>query len=442
MDSQPAESLQQGDVADTAAQLHAQAIHEMRKQCESLVAEIKQRVDSTAQLTEEMARIRDRAKVDAETAKTDADAKTNGMRDAVAVVNQQADAARAAVADIQTASTQTKETSAQAAGALESLRTLSNTATETVARIEALKTQVEQAAQVAAQRSEHIEDGRRYVDQKRAEIDTILTAAQQSATSAEGQHQASRGVADSMNSLFANLQGAKAVADGNADAVASLRRQCEDHATTTKRLADLALTTEERVAAYEKRLTELDQAAADRVKTIESLLPGATSAGLASAFNARREQFKLPGRIWQGIFLGSIAGLLFLTLFDFGGYARGETALTWEHVSLSLLNRLPLALPLVWLAFHAAHRAALAQRIEEDYGFKETVSRSFEGFRREMSELEGKAAPESALSRLCTEVLAVITNPPGRIYEKHHLHGTPMNAIADSAGALGVKIGK
>jgi len=90
-------------------------------------------------------------------------------------------------------------------------------------------------------------------------------------------------------------------------------------------------------------------------------------------------------------------------------------------------------LPLIWLAFHSSHKAALAQRVEEDYAFKEAVSRSFEGYRREMAEIEGKAAPESALSRFCAGVLSVITNPPGRIYEKHQLTKTPLNALAESA---------
>ena len=103
---------------------------------------------------------------------------------------------------------------------------------------------------------------------------------------------------------------------------------------------------------------------------------------------------------------------------------------------MSLLFRLPFALPMIWLAFHSSHKAALAQRLEEDYGFKETVSRSFEGYRREMADLEGKVQPHSPLARLCSGVLGVVTDPPGRIYEKHPLNKTPLNALAESAAPI------
>jgi hypothetical protein len=109
-----------------------------------------------------------------------------------------------------------------------------------------------------------------------------------------------------------------------------------------------------------------------------------------------------------------------------------DLALGWDKLAESLMHRLPLALPLIWLAFHSSHKAALAQRVEEDYAFKEAVSRSFEGYRREMAELEGKVTPDSPLGQLCTNTLATIARRPGLIYEKHPLNKTPLSALAES----------
>lgn len=462
--------------------LHLQALAEMRTQGESLIAELKQHAQTASKKGEaiEQSRVQvDNAKSDldkqlawvrevvaavaqqsesakpvfaslqttdahakevteeirrhVDKTKAEADAHLAVMRELITALGQQSEAAKLACTSVQSTDTQTKETSARATAALESLRTFVVTATETAARVEALKTKVDDAAQVAAQRSEHIEDGKIYVDKKRAEIDVILNTAQQSATNAEAQHQASRTTVENLTSLNTTAQTTKASIDANAESVAKLLQQSQEHTAISAKLAEIAKVTEEKLTAYETRLAQLDQQSADRLKIIESLLPGATSAGLASAFNKRRQQFDRSH--WQLLFFASIVGLLALAILEFSFLPQVGT-LNWEAFMVSLARRLPIALPLIWLAIHSSHRGALAQRIEEDYGFKETVASSFEGFRREMAELEGKAASNSVLSQLCTAVLSVVTNPPGRIYEKHRLNSTPFNALAESAGPV------
>lgn len=418
---------------------HVGGIRANLEKSDSLVAEIQGRTSAIIASASEVERVRQAA----EEAKSNIDAQLAAVQTVVSTLNQQVEAAKTTIAELtalssslQAASKQSADTAAQANASLETLRTLSNAATDSASRIEALKTQVEQSAQVAQQRSEHIEDGRKYVDVKRGEIDVILNTAQQSANAAEAQHQASRASSENLTSLLVAAQKVKAGIDTSSEAVAALLTEATRNATTTKSLADKAETTERRVTEYETRLAGLEATAAERLKTIDSLLPGAASAGLASAFNQRRAHFKWPQRLWQGVFVVSLLALLAIAGLEFSLFSKMEGSLTWERLGLSLLHRLPFALPLIWLAIHAGHKAALSQRVEEDYAFKETVSRSFEGFRREMAELEGKAAPNSALTRLCAGVLGIITNPPGRIYEKHPLNHTPLTALADSAGPL------
>lgn len=444
-----AKSTQSDSTSDSAplpdVKQHADAIVASRQQADSLVAEIQGQSATAATKANEVELVR----ASAEKAKTEIDAQLAAMQSAVAALNQQVEAAKATIADLTTLATtlqatnkQTGDTAAQATASLETLRTLANSATESASRIEALKTQVEQTAQVAATRSEHIEKGRKYVDDKRAEIDVIFNTAQQSASSAEAQHQASRTSAENLTTLYIAAQKVKADTDSNAEAVASVLEDCNGHAATTKALADKAETTDKRIVDYETRLAALEATANERLRTIESLLPGAASAGLASAFNQRRAHFKWPQRVWQGVFVASLLALLGIAGLEFSLFSKIDGALTWDRLGLSLLHRLPFALPLIWLAIHSGHKAALAQRVEEDYAFKETVSRSFEGYRREMAELEGKAAPNSALTRLCAGVLGVITNPPGRIYEKHPLNNTPLSALADSAAPIATAASK
>jgi DNA-binding transcriptional regulator YiaG len=422
------------------------AIAGARSEAQSLLAVIKDQGDAATAKGNEIEQVR----LHAERAKGEIDAQVEAMKGAIAAFNQHVEAAKTTITELtslaqslQTTSTQAKDTSTQATALLESLRALATTATDSASRIEAIKTEAIQTQEVIKTKNEHIEGGRKHVDDVRKELDAALNEARQAANSAEAQHQASRTTAQNLTDLYTAAQTTKANTDSTAEAVKQLRQQCEEHAATAKNLADIAQTTEQKVKAYEARLAELDQAATDRLKTIENLLPGAASAGLASAFNQRRAYFKWPQRIWQGVFVASVLGLLAIAGvhagpqgLEFGLLPKADATLTWDHLGLSLLYRLPFAVPLIWLAFHSSHKAALAQRVEEDYGFKETVSRSFEGFRREMAELEGKVQPHSPLGRLCTGVLGVVTDPPGRIYEKHPLNKTPLNALAESAAPI------
>ncbi len=100
-----------------------------------------------------------------------------------------------------------------------------------------------------------------------------------------------------------------------------------------------------------------------------------------------------------------------------------------------LLARLPVAGPLLWLALHASREAALAKRLEEDYGYKAAIASSCEGFQKQMSQFG--MAPGSALTKLLDDTLTTIAAPPGRIYEKHQLVVSPINEVKDTAKTLG-----
>ncbi len=369
--------------------------------------------------------------------KTDIDGQIATVRAAISTVNQQAEAARATIAELTTLSAtlqatnnQTKETGIQATAVLESLRTIAKSTTESAGRVEASKTQVDQAAEVAAARSKHIEEGRQYVDAKRAEIDGIVVTAQQSASNAEAQNVASRASLENLNALYTAAQATKVSADGNAEATATARAAAEGHVVVTKRLAEIAGATEAKLVQYEGQLKDMQEASIKQQKKIDELLLGATNAGLASAFDKRGKTFKRPEVVWQCIFVGSLGALVAMALWQHVDFLAAGQPLNWEQIFRMLLVKLPLV-PLVWLAIHAARQASFAKRMEEEYAFKATISTSFEGYRREMAEVSKNLTPDSPLARLCTDTLVTISTPPGQIYDKHRMDPTPGTAAAE-----------
>jgi hypothetical protein len=166
---------------------------------------------------------------------------------------------------------------------------------------------------------------------------------------------------------------------------------------------------------------------------IKALLPGATSAGLASAFDQRRKTFLNPSKHWNWLFIGSVGILAVLALVSLIEAYFHTPELTYQQLLIRWLSRIPFAAALVWLAVHASRESALAKRLEEDYGFKVSVASSFQGFQEQMKLVGGSAAGNEPLKTLCDATLAQITNPPGRIYEKHPLAVSPTEELLKAA---------
>ena len=96
-----------------------------------------------------------------------------------------------------------------------------------------------------------------------------------------------------------------------------------------------------------------------------------------------------------------------------------------------------MAAALVWLALHASREAALAKRLEEDYGYKAAIATSFLGFHKQMTEIGSAAESNKPLAKLCRDVLTTMASPPGRTYEKHKLTITPADQFTDAAKGAG-----
>lgn len=167
---------------------------------------------------------------------------------------------------------------------------------------------------------------------------------------------------------------------------------------------------------------------------IESLLPGATSIGLAKSFMERKEEYKIPRIGWTIGALLPIALIIPIGLFGSKGFLQivHLESFNWQLVLEGILLRLPVVGPLVWLAIYSGRHHYLSSRLEEDYAYKEAISRSFEGYKREMKEVDSCSKSSEGLSTLCVNVLNTLSQSPGRLYDKKHKDFTPVNALIEA----------
>lgn len=119
---------------------------------------------------------------------------------------------------------------------------------------------------------------------------------------------------------------------------------------------------------------------------IEKALPGATRAGLAVAFSNMKKSFDDPIKKNSRLFVFSMVALFLISLMS------GVDSVSLSHIQFvkftdiqsvfgAFFQRLPIILPLIWLAVFSSRRRSEAQRLQQEYAHKEALALSYQNFK-------------------------------------------------------------
>jgi hypothetical protein len=283
----------------------------------------------------------------------------------------------------------------------------------------------------ANERFKEIETLRTTIDSTQksaAEALTLTTQAKSTAEGAQAQTQQFSVTANEATTAITDIK--KAVTQSKAEII-ELLAQAKTAESNLAGTIERLVKSDEIARSHEARVEKLTNDANELKARVEGLLPGATSAGLASSFNAQKTRFSRPQLWWIGTFAGCILLLFLVALPSFYSAVWGDpTKHTWEMILRGLVMRLPIVIPLIWLAIYAGRNYMLSIRLEEDYAYKEAISRAFEGYKREMGGIPlGDGANKTPLNTLCENVLKALSERPGRIYDGKVQDVTPLAEI-------------
>lgn len=183
---------------------------------------------------------------------------------------------------------------------------------------------------------------------------------------------------------------------------------------------------------------EKRQSADSLLEQIEGLLPGATSAGLATAYNNRRVKAENSAKFYSWTFFGGIVALAVsaaatvtqtLSLWPF----------VWEFIRIEnakeyfdkILFKLPLVIPILWATLTVSKRRSEMQRLAEEYAHKEALAQSYEGFKQQIVEL-GKD-DDALLRNLLEVVLKAISINAAKTLEGNHGEKMPVQEVIEEA---------
>lgn len=276
-------------------------------------------------------------------------------------------------------------------------------------------------ADAQTQISQHRADAQAQISQRsadaQAQIDQHLTDARSHAQSAQSHAEAAQSHNATANNEAQEIERIKSASQGSKDAI-------EEIASDARNYHEAVAKMHNEIGEHSANLDSLIETAGDLTNEVEGLLPGATSASLATAFRERRLMVARPKNGWFLILVASLAGLLVGAILDPQSLKLIDPSLA--GLSGYLLSRLPFALPFVWLALYAGKRHSQALRLEEEYAHKEVLSQSFEGYKKQISELEGRESGNAQTLHLIRKTIDALSRRPGRIYQGKRDEGHPI----------------
>lgn len=197
-------------------------------------------------------------------------------------------------------------------------------------------------------------------------------------------------------------------------------KELDKYRDTQEKLFEKMLS--DKKAAFDAYEQEQMQKQKSLFEQIESLLPGATSAGLAKAYQARRVLYKKPIIVWNAVFIIALIGMFV------AGYVTLQDFKSWEDTLKHLLHYAPLYIPAIWLAIYASKRRSESRALEEEYAHKEALAKSYSSYKKQIEELDQE--DQVLMEKLLGKTIDTVSENPSKALDKKHGDNSPiMEAI-------------
>ncbi|MFA8299723.1 MAG: hypothetical protein ACEPOV_06155 [Hyphomicrobiales bacterium] len=178
-----------------------------------------------------------------------------------------------------------------------------------------------------------------------------------------------------------------------------------------------------------KLIEEKEKATCNLVEKCDEAYRITTTQGLAASFDQRAKRNTRSMWVWIVILIAS------LSIIGYIGHNRYEhftntfdsTNINWGFIWMKMaISFITMAAP-VWLAWMSTKQITQRFKLAEDYHYKATVAKSYEGYRKEAVSLDKKFQ-----DRLFDTALTRFEEAPLRLMDKEN-HGSPFHEFFNSS---------
>ncbi|GJI93258.1 hypothetical protein [Duganella hordei] len=170
---------------------------------------------------------------------------------------------------------------------------------------------------------------------------------------------------------------------------------------------------------------------------IETLLPGATSAGLATAYRALTRSFSEKIKMNTRFFYAAVLAIpIIAILFSVQSFAIWPLAVSftpiksYDELLRISLAKIPFVAPLVWLAIFASMRRSQYERLQQEYAHKEALAKSYESYKRQLDALQVPDV-DSLKKELIAKAIEAVAFNASTTLNGNHREALPAEALFD-----------
>ncbi len=195
---------------------------------------------------------------------------------------------------------------------------------------------------------------------------------------------------------------------------------------------------EDRIKQFNDFEIQQKQTLGNLLEEAKKLLNHSTNVSLASAFAKAKENFETNIYFWNTIFVIVISAFVVVAIFTLLDAKEILSAGDYKKAAITLLGNLFLYIPLSWLALFASRRRNENRKLLEEYRYKETIAKSFLGYKEQIKELSSDE--ENNLDvQLMQNLLNMLSDNPNKALEnqaKNSKESMPVMEVLTQATEL------
>ncbi len=166
-------------------------------------------------------------------------------------------------------------------------------------------------------------------------------------------------------------------------------------------------------------------------ESVENLLPGAMSAGLAEAYKDKRERETKSYRIGYCVFIAIIAVLIGFASIPVFVVAKSDLTLieALKDAPMLTMTLSPVYAALIWLGIFQNKKLNLSKKLIEEYSHKEATAKTYAGLAKQVSEVGNDDMSKQLKIKLLEQTLDAAAKNPSDCITNHEKSDNPMMAL-------------
>lgn len=166
-------------------------------------------------------------------------------------------------------------------------------------------------------------------------------------------------------------------------------------------------------------------------ESVENLLPGAMSAGLAEAYKDKRERETKSYRIGYGVFIAIIVVLIVFASIPVMVVAKSDLALidAIKDAPMLTMTLSPVYAALIWLGIFQNKKLNLSKKLIEEYSHKEATAKTYAGLAKQIAEVGDDEMSKSLKIKLLEQTLNAAAQNPSECITNHEKSDNPIMSL-------------